>query len=63
MTHMSRMLFIEEHDKHKLFFEGNNGLKRGIHFESFNAKHPEDLYDKIFILKEMRTSISRLSTI
>ena len=47
MTHMSRMLFIEEHDKHKLFFEGKNGLKRGIHFESFNAKHPEGLYDKI----------------
>ena len=50
MTHMRRMLFIEENEKDRLFFEGNNRLTRGKHYESFDRTQTKELYVKKSIL-------------
>ena len=47
LTHMKRLLFVERHDDHKLFFELENGIRNGIHYESFDVNDLSEMYEKI----------------
>ena len=44
---MKRLLFVERHDDYKLFFELENGIRNGIHYESFDVNDLSEMYEKI----------------